>query len=404
MDCFDKIIFIMTLDSPKEIYIDNAATTSMRKEVLDAMIPYFSENYGNPSSLYSIAQIARDAVDESRENVSNILSCRPSEIIFTSGGTESDNMAIIGVARALKDTGNHLITTKIEHHAVIHAMEELESTGYKVSYLNVDEEGFINVEELESKINSSTSLISIMLANNETGTIQNLSEISKIAKNKAKQFEREIYIHTDAVQAAGKLDLNVKELGVDMMSLSGHKIKGPKGIGCLYIKKGIPIAPIILGGGQERQRRSGTENVPGIVGFSKALVLADNERNTFNSHCKKLVEELRLNLKNIKYEHAIVTPTKNSLSNILNVCFKGFEGEPILIGLDMDGIFASSGSACSSASLEPSHVLISMGIDPKLAIGSIRFSFSMENALDEIQFLTNSLEGVLSELSQLAQT
>ena len=375
----------------------------MRKEVLDAMIPYFSENYGNPSSLYSIAQIARDAVDESRENVSNILNCRPSEIIFTSGGTESDNMAIIGVAKALKDTGNHLITTKIEHHAVIHAMEELESTGYKVSYLNVDEEGFINLEELESKINSNTSLISIMLANNETGTIQNLSEISKIAKNKAKQFEREIYIHTDAVQAAGKLDLDVKELGVDMMSLSGHKIKGPKGVGCLYIKKGIPIAPIILGGGQERQRRSGTENVPGIVGFSKALVLADNEKNTFNSHCKKLVEELRLNLKNIKYEYTIVTPTKNSLSNILNICFKGFEGEPILIGLDMDGIFASSGSACSSASLEPSHVLISMGIDPKLAIGSIRFSFSMENTLDEIQFLTNSLESILSELSLLAQ-
>ena len=375
----------------------------MRKEVLDAMIPYFSENYGNPSSLYSIAQIARDAVDEARENVSNILNCRPSEIIFTSGGTESDNMAIIGVAKALKDTGNHLITTKIEHHAVIHAMEELESTGYKVSYLNVDEEGFINLEELESKINSNTSLISIMLANNETGTIQNLSEISKIAKNKAKQFEREIYIHTDAVQAAGKLDLDVKELGVDMMSLSGHKIKGPKGVGCLYIKKGIPIAPIILGGGQERQRRSGTENVPGIVGFSKALVLADNEKNTFNSHCKKLVEELRLSLKNIKYEYAIVTPTKNSLSNILNICFKGFEGEPILIGLDMDGIFASSGSACSSASLEPSHVLISMGIDPKLAIGSIRFSFSMENTLDEIQFLTNSLESVLSELSLLAQ-
>lgn len=375
----------------------------MRKEVLDAMIPYFSENYGNPSSLYSIAQIARDAVDESRENVSNILNCRPSEIIFTSGGTESDNMAIIGVAKALKDTGNHLITTKIEHHAVIHAMEELESTGYKVSYLNVDEEGFINLEELESKINSNTSLISIMLANNETGTIQNLSEISKIAKNKAKEFEREIYIHTDAVQAAGKLDLDVKELGVDMMSLSGHKIKGPKGVGCLYIKKGIPIAPIILGGGQERQRRSGTENVPGIVGFSKALVLADNEKNTFNSHCKKLVEELRLNLKNIKYEYTIVTPTKNSLSNILNICFKGFEGEPILIGLDMDGIFASSGSACSSASLEPSHVLISMGIDPKLAIGSIRFSFSMENTLDEIQFLTNSLESVLSELSLLAQ-
>ncbi|MEC7880664.1 MAG: cysteine desulfurase family protein [Chloroflexota bacterium] len=393
----------MTLNSPKDIYIDNAATTSMRKEVLDEMTPYFSENYGNPSSLYSIAQVARDAVDGSRENISSVLNCKPSEIVFTSGGTESDNMAIIGVAKALKDTGNHLITTKIEHHAVIHAMEELESSGFEISYLNVDKDGFINLEELESKINSKTSLISIMLANNETGSIQNLARISEIAKNKAKSLQREIYVHTDAVQAAGKLDLNVNKLGIDLMSLSGHKIKGPKGVGCLYIKKGIPISPIILGGGQERQRRSGTENVPGIVGFSKALSLADEEKNHFNTHCKKLTEELRLKLKNIKYEHTIITPNENSLSNILNVCFKGFEGEPILIGLDMAGIFASSGSACSSASLEPSHVLVSMGIDPKLAIGSIRFSFSCENTLEEIEFLANSLESVLSELSILAQ-
>ena len=394
----------MTLDSPKDIYIDNAATTSMRKEVLDEMIPYFSENYGNPSSLYSIAQVARDAVDESRENVAKILNCKPSEIIFTSGGTESDNMAIIGVAKALKDTGNHLITTKIEHHAVIHAMEELESIGFEVSYLNVDKDGFINLEELESKIKNNTSLVSIMLANNETGSIQDLSKISEIVRNKSKSLQREIYIHTDAVQAAGKLDLDVGGLGVDLMSLSGHKIKGPKGVGCLYIKRGIPITPIILGGGQERQRRSGTENVPGIVGFSKALKLANEEKNNFNAHCKELTEKLRLKLKNLEYEHTIVTPNENALSNILNVCFKGFEGEPILIGLDMAGIFASSGSACSSASLEPSHVLVSMGIDPKLAVGSIRFSFSNENTFEEVEFLVNSLESVLSELSILAQT
>ncbi|MEC7920632.1 MAG: cysteine desulfurase family protein [Chloroflexota bacterium] len=393
----------MTLDSPKEIYLDNAATTSMRQEVLDEMVPYFSENYGNPSSLYSIAQIARDAVDESRENVAKILNCKPSEIIFTSGGTESDNMAIIGVAKALKEMGGHIITTKIEHHAVIHAMEELESIGFRISYLNVDEAGFINLDELESEIKNDTSLVSIMLANNETGAIQDLPKISQIIKNKAKDLQREIYIHSDAVQAAGKLDLDTKKLGIDLMSLSGHKVRGPKGVGCLYLKRGIPISPIIVGGGQERQRRSGTENVPGIVGFSKALTLANEEKNKFNTHCRKLTDLLKLRLQNLEYEHIIVTPNEDSLSNILNVCFKGFEGEPILIGLDMEGIFASSGSACSSASLEPSHVLVSMGIDPKLAVGSIRFSFSYENTPEDVEFLIESLENVLSELSMLAQ-
>ena len=394
----------MTLDSPKEIYLDNAATTSMRQEVVDEMVPYFSENYGNPSSLYSIAQIARDAVDESRENVAKILNCKPSEIIFTSGGTESDNMAIIGVAKALKEMGGHIITTKIEHHAVIHAMEELESIGFRISYLNVDEAGFINLDELESEIKNDTSLVSIMLANNETGAIQDLPKISQIIKNKAKDLQREIYIHSDAVQAAGKLDLDTKKLGIDLMSLSGHKVRGPKGVGCLYLKRGIPISPMIVGGGQERQRRSGTENVPGIVGFSKALALANEEKNKFNTHCRKLTDLLKLRLQNLEYEHIIVTPNEDSLSNILNVCFKGFEGEPILIGLDMEGIFASSGSACSSASLEPSHVLVSMGIDPKLAVGSIRFSFSYENTPEDVEFLIESLENVLSELSMLAQS
>jgi len=243
-----------------------------------------------------------------------------------------------------------------------------------------------------------------MFANNETGVIQDLPKISQIVKRRAKNLQKEIYIHSDAVQASGKLDLDTKKLGIDLMSLSGHKIRGPKGVGCLYLKRGIPIAPIIVGGGQERQRRSGTENVPGIVGFSKALTLANEEKDKFNVHCKKLVDILKLKLQNLEYPHIIVTPDKNSLSNILNVCFKGFEGEPILIGLDMKGIFASSGSACSSASLEPSHVLVSMGIDPKLAVGSIRFSFSLDNTSEEVDVLIESLKNVLSELHILTQT
>ena len=391
------------LENHRPIYLDHAATTPLDPLVLEKMLPYMSEMYANPSSLYSMGQQSRIAVDNSREKIASILNCRPTEIIFTSGGTESDNMAIIGVAKALKEMGGHIITTKIEHHAVIHAMEELESIGFRISYLNVDEAGFINLDELESEIKNDTSLVSIMLANNETGAIQDLPKISQIIKNKAKDLQREIYIHSDAVQAAGKLDLDTKKLGIDLMSLSGHKVRGPKGVGCLYLKRGIPISPIIVGGGQERQRRSGTENVPGIVGFSKALTLANEEKNKFNTHCRKLTDLLKLRLQNLEYEHIIVTPNEDSLSNILNVCFKGFEGEPILIGLDMEGIFASSGSACSSASLEPSHVLVSMGIDPKLAVGSIRFSFSYENTPEDVEFLIESLENVLSELSMLAQ-
>ena len=371
----------MTLDFSKEIYLDNAATTSMHPEVLNAMIPYFSENYGNPSSLYGLAQVARNAVDESREIVADALNCKPSEIVFTSGGTESDNLAIIGVARALQGTGKHIITSKIEHHAVIHSMEELESQGFEVTYLNVDKDGFIDLEKLESSINKETTLISIMLANNEIGCIQNLSKISQIVKNKSLKLERDIYLHTDAVQAAGKLNLDVQKLGVDLMSLSGHKVKGPKGTGCLFIRRGVPISPIIVGGGQERQRRSGTENVPGIVGFSKALSIANKNRKEFNDHCAKLLLSLRSKLDVFQYKNIVVTPQDNTLSNILNVCFFNFEGEPILIGLDMKGIYASSGSACSSASLEPSHVLVSLGIDPKLAVGSVRFSFSIDNSL-----------------------
>ena len=393
----------MPLDSNNEIYVDNAATTSMSKDVLDSMLPYFSRNYGNPSSLYSLAQVSRDAVEISRETISNILSCKPSEIVFNSGGTESDNLAILGVSKALEPTGRHLITSKVEHHAVMHAMEEMESLGFKITYLNVDNDGFVDLDQLKECITSETTLVSIMYANNETGAIQPIKEISRIIKKRSIELSRDIYFHTDAVQAAGKLNLNVEELGVDLMTISGHKFYGPKGIGLLYVKKGIPMSPIILGGGQERQRRSGTENVPGIVGLAKALEIADSSKNYFNSHCNNLVNYIREKLVSFKFNNYIVTPKKNSLSNILNVCFENFEGEPILIGLDMAGICASSGSACSSASLEPSHVLIAQGIDPKLAVGSIRISLSLENTKDDIEYLVENLERVVSELSVYAK-
>ncbi len=389
----------MTIDSDNEIYVDNAATTSMSEEVVESMLPYFSKNYGNPSSLYSLAQVSRDAVDSSREIISNILNCKPSEIVFNSGGTESDNLAIIGAAKALEATGKHLITSKIEHHAVIHAMEELESYGFDVSYINVDADGFVDLNQLEESITNETTLVSIMYANNETGSIQDIKKISKIIKKKSEEFNRDIYFHTDAVQAAGKLSLDVEELGVDLMTISGHKFYGPKGTGLLYIKKGVPLSPIVVGGGQERQRRSGTENVPGIVGLARALEIAENNKHNFNNHCNELSTYLRKRLSSFKHENLIVTSEKNTLSNILNVCFKNFEGEPILIGLDMAGICASSGSACSSASLEPSHVLIAQGIDPKLAVSSIRFSFSTENSMGDIIYLADNLERVLSELS-----
>ena len=389
----------MSIDYEKEIYVDNAATTAASKEVVEAMFPFFTKNYGNPSSLYSLAQISRDAVDNSREIISNILNCKPSEIVFNSGGTESDNLAIIGVAKALEATGKHLITSKIEHHAVMHAMEEMESYGFDVTYLKVDENGFVDLKQLESSITNETTLISIMYANNETGSIQNIKEISNIIKNKSIELKRDIYFHTDAVQAAGKLSLDVNDLGVDLMTISGHKFHGPKGTGLLYVKKGVPMSPIIVGGGQERQRRSGTENVPGIVGLAKALESADSSMHFFNEHCNQLNEHLRQKLSRLKYDHLIVTPKTNTLPNILNICFDNFEGEPILIGLDMAGICASSGSACSSASLEPSHVLIAQGIDPKIAVSSIRFSFSAENTLKDVDYIFESLERVLSELS-----
>lgn len=385
----------------KLIYMDHSATTPMREEVLQAMLPYFSNSYGNPSSIYTLAQEARKAVDESRETVARILGARISEIVFTSGGTESDNSALKGTALALKRLGNHIITSSIEHHAVLHTCHQLEEFGFDVTYLPVDQYGLIDPKDVINAITDKTILISLMLANNEIGTIQPISGIVKSVKHESLKRKQTIVIHTDAVQAAGLMNVNVKELGVDLLSLSAHKIYGPKGAGVLFIKRGTPFEPQLMGGGQERQRRSGTENVPGIVGMAKALDLAVSER-------ERLVPNLvYLRDKTIKGIQAQIPraylnghPTKR-LPNNVNVSFENVEGEPILLGLDFSGIYASSGSACSSASLEPSHVLIAIGRMAELAQGSIRITLGRGNSESDVEQLLEVLPSLVKKLRSM---
>ncbi len=385
----------------KLIYMDHSATTPMREEVLQAMLPYFSNSYGNPSSIYTLAQEARKAVDESRETIARILGARISEIVFTSGGTESDNSALKGTALALKRLGNHIITSSIEHHAVLHTCHQLEEFGFDVTYLPVDQYGLIDPKDVINAITDKTILISLMLANNEIGTIQPISEIVKSVKHESLKRKQTIVIHTDAVQAAGLMNVNVRELGVDLLSLSAHKIYGPKGAGVLFIKRGTPFEPQLMGGGQERQRRSGTENVPGIVGMAKALDLAVSER-------ERLVPNLvYLRDKTIKGIQAQIPraylnghPTKR-LPNNVNVSFENVEGEPILLGLDFSGIYASSGSACSSASLEPSHVLIAIGRMAELAQGSIRITLGRGNSESDVEQLLEVLPSLVKKLRSM---
>ena len=383
------------------IYMDHAGTTPLDRRVLEFMLPYMSELFGNPSSIHTVGQEAKKALADARESAARILGCRTSEVVFTSGGTESDNAALRGVVDALKPTGRHVITTAVEHHAVLHTCQYLEDSGFDVTYLPVDEQGLVTPEQVAEAVTDETIMVSVMLANNEVGTIQPIAEIARAVKERARELERTVVVHTDAVQAAGFLDLNVRKLGVDMLSLSAHKFYGPKGVGLLFIRRGTPWLPQQLGGSQERERRSGTENVAGICGMAAALELAHAEREQVSAHCAalrdRIIEGIREDIPNAKLNGH---PT-NRLPNNVNFSFEGVEGEPILLGLDMAGICASSGSACSSGSLEPSHVLLALGQSADLARGSLRITLGKHNTIEEVDYLLNTLANLVNRLRQM---
>ena len=377
-------------------YLDNAATTKTAPEVVEAMLPYFSELYGNPSSIYSLAGESKKAVDHAREIIAGALGAQPEEIYFTAGGTESDNWALKAAAEFYKKKGNHIITTKIEHHAILHTCQWLEKQGFEVTYLNVDENGVVKLEELKKAIRPTTILISVMYANNEIGTIQPIKEIGEIAR------EHGILFHTDAVQAFGQLPIQVDDCHIDMLSASGHKLNGPKGIGFLYIRKGVKIRSFIHGGAQERKRRAGTENVPGIVGLGKAVERAVSTRKERADKEKELRDYLigRV-LKEIPYTRLNGHRTMR-LPNNANFSFQFIEGESLLIMLDMEGICGSSGSACTSGSLDPSHVLLAIGLPHEIAHGSLRLTLSEETTKEELDFVVESLKKIIDRLRSMS--
>jgi len=383
------------------IYMDHAATTPVHPKVLEAMLPYFSERFGNPSSVYTIAQEARQAIEEARKKVAEVLAASPREIIFTSGGTESDNAAIKGAAFALREEGNHIITSSIEHHAVLETCHYMEGFGFEVTYLPVDKYGLVKVEDVERAIKERTTVISIMLANNEVGTIEPISEIGQLVKE-VKKRKPNLVFHTDAVQGAGAVELNVDKLGVDMLSLSAHKFYGPKGVGVLYVRRGTPFIPQQKGGSQERNRRAGTENVAGIIGLGEALRLAEENRAAYVHHCQKLRDKLIQGIMS-NIEGVILTghPSQR-LPNNASFCFEFIEGESILLSLDFEGIAASSGSACTSASLEPSHVLLSMGIPEEIAHGSVRFTLGWDNKEEDIDYVLQVLLPIIDRLRAMS--
>lgn len=380
----------------EKIYLDNAATTPVRKEVVEAMLPYFTESFGNPSSVYQVAQMNKKAIDDARETIANVLGAQANEIFFTSGGSEADNWAIKGIAQAHKAKGNHIITTKVEHHAVLHTCEFLEKNGFEVTYLDVDEYGMVHPEDVEKAIKDTTILISIMYANNEIGTINPIKEIGAIAK------AHKIPFHTDAVQAVGQVKIDVKDQNIDLLSLSGHKINGPKGMGVLYIRRGLKIENLIHGGAQERGRRAGTENVPGIVGIAKAMELAYTDFDAKIEKMTKLRDKL-INglLNNIPYTKLNGHPTKR-LANNSNIGVEYVEGESLLLLLDMNGICGSSGSACTSGSLDPSHVLLAIGIPHERAHGSIRFTLGSQNTEAEIDKVIEVMPNIVQRMRDMS--
>ena len=381
----------------KTTYMDYSATTYVKPEVLDAMMPFFTEKFGNPSSFYGISRETKMAVDNARAQVAKAINCDPNEVYFTGGGSEADNWAIKGIATAHMKKGNHIITTKIEHHAVLHTCEFLEKFGFEVTYLDVNEEGFVDLKQLEEAITDKTILVSIMFANNEIGTIQPIKEIGALCR------EKKVLFHTDAVQAVGSVPVDVKEMNIDLLSLAGHKLYGPKGIGALYIRRGVRIDNLIHGGGQERGRRAGTENIPGVVGLGKAIEIAteniEENRARLTVLRDKLIDGI---LERIPYARLNGPRGDKRLPGNSNISFEFIEGDSILLSLDFEGICASSGSACTSGSLDPSHVLLAIGLPHEKAHGSLRTTLGAASTEEDVEKLLNELPPIIERLRNMS--
>ena len=378
------------------VYLDYAATTYVKPEVLEEMLPYFTQKFGNPSSFYSISRENRMAIDKARAQVAKALNCDVNEVYFTGGGSEADNWAIKGIASAHKNKGNHIITTKIEHHAVLHTCQYLEKHGFEVTYLDVDDKGLVNLEELKNAITDKTILVSIMFANNEIGTIEPIKQIGEICR------ERKIFFHTDAVQAVGNVAIDVKDMNIDLLSLAGHKIYGPKGVGVLYIRRGIKIDNLIHGGSQERNRRAGTENIPGVVGLGKAIELATDNLEEHRNKMIALRDRLIEGLLKVPYTRLNGAEGDKRLPGNVNVCFEFVEGESILLSLDFKGICACSGSACTSGSLDPSHVLLAIGLPHEIAHGSLRLTLGEGSKEEDVDYILEVIPPIIERLRNMS--
>jgi cysteine desulfurase len=386
----------MNVSQTRRVYMDHNATTPVHPEVLEAMLPYYKDRFGNASSIHSFGREAKVALEESREKVAKLINASPQEIYFTSGGTESDNLALKGTAFANRKKGNHIITSKIEHHAVFESCKFLEKEGFEVTYLPVDVQGFVDPHDLKKAMRKETILVSIMHANNEVGTIEPIDQLCEITKEKG------AYFHTDAVQSLGKIPVDVQKLNVDMLSLSSHKIYGPKGAGAIYIRKGTRITPWSHGGHHERSRRAGTENLPGIVGLAKAVEIAHRDMEEQSQHLRNLSEAFYKKLTRAIPDVILHGHLEKRIPNTLNLSFKAVEGESMILSLDLKRVAVASGSACTSGTLEPSHVLSAMGISPEIAQTAIRFSFGRENTLEDVEYVVEILPEIVSRLRAMS--